>query len=397
MKKLFSLSLLVVLVSVLALVGCATATPAAAPADKSTGAPAGKSADAPADKSAGAPADKSTAAPADKSTAAPAAKSTEPWGGIKYIRISGPAVGTMGAQVFAIMAAYWSKIPGIQASVFPETARAAWDLDEGKFEVGQMINYQYLSWKKGEYLPQGAKAISHVRHFQTMTNSIAAIVVRADSKIRTLEDLKSARIAGLLGNGPLATRDVYDAANMAILQAVGITPENIGKTGGKITSMGMEDTASALRDGTIDAWLAGGSVAGPMANLNPLEQTSGLRLIPVPQDILEKARQILPQFQAISVDWSGSIKSQQQPFSTLGTYINVVVRDSLPDDLVYEMAKQLFDTAALPDIRKIAKSQWTKHTENARIGSDVWEVHPGALKYYKEKNVPVRDSFLVAP
>ena len=62
----------------------------------------------------------------------------------------------------------------------------------------------------------------------------------------------------------------------------------------------------------------------------------------------------------------------------------LVTRSDLSDELVYQMTKQLFEN--LPAMVSAHSAAKQINIERAAKGSPV-PLHPGAAKYYKEKNV----------
>jgi uncharacterized protein len=343
------------------------------------------------------PAPAPASSPAATSTSSPAGTSAVPkelWGGIKYLRCEGTTAGNMAQQIWEILADKWSQIPGIKASVSPGSDAAdLFDVSEGKAEAGQAPIGMYLRFMKGQDLPQGKVPPANVRHFWT-TNLLGGVIwVRADSNFKTLEDLKKARIAS--NDTDVLKANTYSGAPLAILEAYGITPKTITQWGGQINKMSDAAGFDALRDKTIDAILTGGSPTGPSSIVIPVEQTIGLRIIPVPMDVLKKAAQLYPQYGIAQFDWTSTIKSEKAPLSTLADANTFYVNASIPDDLMYEMLKQMFETDAMARIRAIGQGQWSKWLENAMNNSENWNIHPGAAKYYKDKGIKPRDSWLV--
>ena len=313
----------------------------------------------------------------------------EPWGGIKFIRAADSSTGSLGFQLWTIYASYWDKIPGIRSNAFAAgTNMQIFLISEGKSETGQIGSSELGVFKDPKKVPIGKKPVTNVVSIWSQAVLCSAFFVRADSKIKTIEDLKGANIGGLLGIGS------YGGGNRAIMEAIGLTPENAGQFGGRISNMSAGGARDALRDGSLDVWLWGGSPAGPSRAVFPLEETIGLRVIVPSMDVIKKASQLHPGLQITEVDWSRDIKSQKGQHFTLGDVLIAGVRDDFPGDLVYEMLKQIFETDALERARALGRGQQNKWIDNARIGSGNWKEHPAAVKYYEDHGVTIRKKWL---
>jgi uncharacterized protein len=331
-------------------------------------------------------------APGANATASPTASaSAAPWGGIKEVRVADSAPGDPAMEIWALYASYWSQIPGIKSNAFgAATGTQIFTVSEGQAEVGQIFGSEIMQYRNVKNLPAGkTKAITNVLSIRTHSCLYGCFYVRADSKFQTLSDLKAANIGGSVSPAG------FGGTALAMLEAAGVTMSNIGSTGGKISNMAVDSCTNGMKDRTLDAWLYGGTPAGASPGGIMLDQTTPLRIIHATPAELQKAIQLHPEFGINTLDWTGDIKSEKGSFQTLGDFLTNAVRADLPDDLVYQMCKQLFDTDCLVKVRAVGKSYWAQWLDNARIGYTIWGEHPGAKKYYDEKGLKARDSFLV--
>ncbi|MGE0717394.1 MAG: TAXI family TRAP transporter solute-binding subunit [Alphaproteobacteria bacterium] len=194
------------------------------------------------------------------------------------------------------------------------------------------------------------------------------VVVRRDSQIQTIDDLKGKRVS--LGEEASGTR--VDAA--LILAAHGVQEKDVDarflRTGA---------AADGLRDGTLDAFFF---IAGyPVTAIGDLAGRVRIRLLPVvgpPADLL---RSTSPFF------IETMIPNQTYQDVTATPTVSVpavwVTTDEVPEALVYGITKAMWHPAALklyeaghPEARNI-------RIENARTGVTI-PFHAGALAYYAE-------------
>ncbi len=67
----------------------------------------------------------------------------------------------------------------------------------------------------------------------------------------------------------------------------------------------------------------------------------------------------------------------------VGTVTCIVINKNVPDEIAYKIVKTLYDN--WPELAKVKKQAIEESLpEKALLGARI-PVHPGALKYYKEK------------
>ena len=153
------------------------------------------------------------------------------------------------------------------------------------------------------------------------------------------------------------------------------------KDGGTIHHVGYSDSVSLMKDGHIDAFVALTSV--PQASLLDLEFNPGVRFLPIDKPILDGILKDNPGYVSMDIT-SAAYKSIKEPVPTLGAVTILVANKNLPDDVVYEITKALWDGHA--ELAKVKKVWNAVKLENALLGAAV-PVHPGAQKYYTEKGI----------
>jgi len=195
------------------------------------------------------------------------------------------------------------------------------------------------------------------------------VVVRAESGIRRLADLKDKRVAmGETGSGTLVDARL-------VLEAVGLSECDL-----KPSYQRLSQAAEALRRGDIDALFL---VAGyPVPAVADLASLAKVRLLPVPAGTARALHAKYRLFAAGSIPGATYPGIDKETPSVAVTAL-WVVRAETPEDLVYAITSALWQPAS----RRILDSG---HPAGKRIrladaldGFDL-PLHPGAARYYRE-------------
>ena len=240
-------------------------------------------------------------------------------------------------------------------------------LGEGVFSIG---------FSNGQTVPEALNAIGpfkekieNVSTIATLYPNVFHMVVRADSDIYTIEDLKGKKVSpGIKGySGELAFQD--------ILKIAGMTYDDLGG----IEYIGTADGADLLRDNHIDAIV--GMVSAPVSTFQELDTTVGIRMIPLPNEIVEKLHEQNEGYLPYTVKAS-TYAGIKEDVETVAGYSVLHVNDDLMDEeTVYQITKLLVEE----------KDHWLKISNvmadfNAEysVENNVGRMHPGAERYYKE-------------
>jgi TRAP transporter TAXI family solute receptor len=194
------------------------------------------------------------------------------------------------------------------------------------------------------------------------------IIVPANSPIKSIKDFKGKRIAiGPAGGGTIATfRDV--------LPFYGLEEKDL-----KLSFISFSDGAMALKDGTVDVNMV---IAGaPAAAAKELAETANVRFISIDEDVIKKMREKFKYY--VRSVFPKSMFKTSEDVVTIGSGVEWICRDGLPEDLVYKMTKAVFEH--LEDIGKAHPQGKEISLETATMTAI--PLHPGAIRYYKEKGV----------
>jgi hypothetical protein len=200
------------------------------------------------------------------------------------------------------------------------------------------------------------------------------LVVRDDSAIRTLADLRGKRIS----LGQPASGTVADAR--VVLAAAGLAEKDM-------TAEYLRPGAAAanVKDGTLDGFFIIGGV--PVPAVRDLAAETPVRLIPVDDDVLARMRESSTSYRR-SVIPSGTYPGISVEIPSIGFDALWIVSAEAPDDLIYAITKALWNDATqrLLEARDPLGKQ--VRLEDALDGLSI-PLHPGAKRFYHEAGLPV--------
>lgn len=198
------------------------------------------------------------------------------------------------------------------------------------------------------------------------------LVTRADRPIASITDLKGRVVStGAPGSGT-------EVIAFRVLEAFGLNPASDLRT----QALGVAQSVDALKDAKLDAFFWSGGL--PTAAVLDLTHTPGLTARLLPSDAALPAlgsrhgpslyyRLVIPK----------TTYSTQEDVPVVGVANLLVVAESMPEPLAYDITRLLFEKQAQlaaihPQARELSLA-------TAVTGSPV-PFHPGAIKYYRERN-----------
>jgi len=197
------------------------------------------------------------------------------------------------------------------------------------------------------------------------------LMVRADSTIQTVYDLRGKRVAvGAAGTGAEMQVDL-------LLQEFGLergrdyTPEWLG----------FNEAAQALQDRRLDAVFQ--QSAPPGAAVVNLVNSIDLRFITFDVAVLESLKEKHP-FISITTIPAGTYAGQTQDIQTFEVPAYLVALDSLDEDLVYKMTSALLDASG-----ELAETHPTGRYWGAEYQTATPPIpfHPGAERAFREHGI----------
>ncbi|WP_441243784.1 TAXI family TRAP transporter solute-binding subunit [Tardiphaga sp. 768_D3_N2_1] len=194
------------------------------------------------------------------------------------------------------------------------------------------------------------------------------IVATKASGIRTLGDLKGRSLSA--GD----RRSGTELNARTILRAVGQPVEVLGE----VRYVSFAESTTLMIEKKLDAAVQSAGLG--VTSIKELSEATDITLVPLPRSVVRKMGapfkpDIIP---------ANTYVSQNRPVPTASVMNYLVTSTAVPDDLVYEMTKRLFD-----GLDELAVAHRAGH--EIRLASAVSKspvpLHPGALRYYREKGL----------
>jgi TRAP transporter TAXI family solute receptor len=215
-----------------------------------------------------------------------------------------------------------------------------------------------------------AKPAYNLRGLSCLYYETIQIVTLASSGITKLEDCKGKRVAvGAAGSGT-------EVNTRQILEMVGITYKDI-----TVQYLSFAEAANGLRDGTTDVALL--TAGEPTAAIRDIAAQKDVLLIPVPAATADKLIARYPYYTKYRIP-KDVYPKQTAEVETVAVKAMLLVRDSMPVDLVYNITKALYSPAGQERL-KLAHAKGALITKATALEGMPILVHPGAEKYFNEK------------
>jgi len=255
--------------------------------------------------------------------------------------------------------------PSTGGSIANINAVKAGDQDMG---VAQS-DWQYHAYHgTSKFKDQGA--FKDLRAVFSVHSEPFTVVARKDSGIKTFDDLKGKRVnIGNPGSGQRATMGV-------VLDALGWKESDFALA----SELKSSEQAAALGDNKVDAIIF--TVGHPNGSIQEASTTTDAVLVPVTGPAIDKLVNNNPYY-AKAVIPGGMYKGNDKDVETFGVKATFVSSAKVPNDVVYQVVKAVFDNFARfkklhPAFANLKESEMIKAGLSAPL-------HPGAVKYYKEK------------
>jgi TRAP transporter TAXI family solute receptor len=194
------------------------------------------------------------------------------------------------------------------------------------------------------------------------------IVASEESGIKSLADLKGKRLS--VG----APKSGTELNARAILAAAGMKYEDLGK----VEYLDFAQSVELMKNRQLDATLQSAGLG--VASIRDLATSVPIVVVEVPADIAQKLGQ--PFFSATIP--ASTYEGQAADVTTVAVPNFLVTRADLSPDLVYNITKAIYEN--LPELQAAHAAAKGIKLESAAKGSPA-PLHPGALKYFTEKNV----------
>ncbi|UCD89763.1 MAG: TAXI family TRAP transporter solute-binding subunit [Desulfobacterales bacterium] len=241
---------------------------------------------------------------------------------------------------------------------------------KGETVIGEVMGDVAVAGYNGLSKFKGKK--HNILSMAIMYPNLLQIVALKKSGITNIEQVTGKNIStGSPGSGTNFMAEV-------VLKALGIPLDSF-----KDSRLSFTESANALKDGTIDigTW----SVGPGTSSILDLATTHDINIISFTPDQTKKILEANKTYS--SVDLAGGVyRGVDKAVPTIGVWNVMICQKSLDADLVYKLVKALYEHNDY--LRKIHPSAAYTTPENAVKYSPI-PLHPGTIKYLKEKGITV--------
>ena len=254
--------------------------------------------------------------------------------------------------------------PSTGGSVANINAIQAGDQDMG---VAQS-DMQYKALKGEE--PWQGNAFENLRSVFSVHPEPVTVVARADSGIETFEDLKGKRVnVGNPGSGQRETMQV-------ILDAKGWSMDDFSLA----SELKSAEQSAALCDNKVDAIVF--TVGHPNGSIQEATTSCDAKLISITGPEIDKLVEENAYYSKATIP-GGMYTGTDEDIETFGVRATFVTSADVPEDVVYNVVKSVFDNfdrfkGLHPAFENLTPEDMVSQGLSAPL-------HPGAEKYFKEK------------
>jgi len=265
---------------------------------------------------------------------------------------------------------YSAKLPGVRATATTneDLESTADSLQRGDVQLAiEDVETAYVAFSRGT--PQMAEPHRDLRAMAVLFSIAVHVVARTTAGIEGIGDLKGKRV-GMGAPGSPTHR-----AAALILEGHGVGVKHI--TPVPLTG---DAAAAAIREGTLDAAFIYVSFQNPV--VTALTGADDVRLVPIQRLSLGHIQEGHHFLKSTTIP-GGTYKNQEEDVLTVGMDVVLLCRQSVPDALVYDLTKTLFDS--LPVLRQAHPS--AAGIDPDRGPTSAIPLHPGAARYYREREL----------
>ena len=247
-------------------------------------------------------------------------------------------------------------------------------LDSGGAQLGLITMGVGLQGWNGTGDWTGGKHFRNMRALFPMYDTPFQAVVLQRSGIATLAQLDKKRV----GVGPRAgTGGTYIPA---ILKVLGISAEiNYGSS---------TLWPPSFFPVSIDAIVT--LIGAPVPAIQEAEAKEPVTFISLSPEQIEAIRKAMPEFSPSKIA-AGTYRSLDKDYVTIGVYNFAIGRADLPDDLVYQLVKAVFENQ--PRLVKATSAASDTLPQNV-VKNTFLPFHPGAVRYYREIGISIPDALV---
>jgi len=242
-------------------------------------------------------------------------------------------------------------------------------IKSGEQEFGMAQSDIQFNAAKGEAQFKGSP-VSELRAVFSVHPEPFTVLARKEAGVTKFEDFKGKRFnIGNPGSGTLASME-------QLLDAMGWKKSDFSLA----AELKADEQGTALCDNKIDGFYYG--VGHPSAAIQDPTTACGAKLISLTGPTIDKLVKEHPYY-AVATIPGGMYANNPNPTTTYGVLATMVTSSKVADDTVYALVKAVFDN--FDEFKKLHPAFANLDPKKMVKDGLSAPLHPGALKYYKEK------------
>ena len=216
---------------------------------------------------------------------------------------------------------------------------------------------------------EGRNDLNDLKAITALYPNYVQIVSTKDAEVSSVDDLRGKRV----GVGDINSGVELNA--QMILESYGMSYDDIDED---FLSYG--DAIDQMKNGQIDAAFVTSGI--PNSSVMDLATSAEVVIVPIEGEGLNKLRKEYPFFEEATIP--GGTYDQTEDVTTTSITNQLLVPNDLSEDAAYLITKTIFENL---DELYASHNAAKKITLDSVKNGLATELHPGALKYYKEQGV----------
>lgn len=292
------------------------------------------------------------------------------------INLNFPTASTTGAvyPLGAALANLWNtKVEGVNVSA--EASNGGVQnlnlIADGDAHISVAVTSIITEQKEGVNAFEG-RAYDGVRILTSLYANYNQVVVRKNTDFDSFRDIKGKTFAV---GAPGSTMEVESKNHT--LKAGLKYPDDF-----KAQFVGPTESLDLLRNKQIDGFFMMAGI--PTAAVTEALTTADAKILNIDEDIITALKAEYPWYTRAVIP-AGTYDGQDEEVVTTAIKIMLICDEKVPDDVAYELVKVMWEN--IDSIKATNKVVEGMNLEDAAKDTAGIPLHPGALKYYKEKGV----------
>jgi len=265
---------------------------------------------------------------------------------------------------------YTKRIPAVRAVALSTVASVfnVQAIQQGKADVAfTQGDVAYFAYRRGT--EESPHPHTKLRGIAVLWVNTVQLVVPKDSSVHRVTDLTGRRVG--VGSPASGTQIVA----RLVMEGHGIDYAAV-----RSEQLSFAEAMGRMENRTLDAGFVVASY--PVSAVTDMNTAIGVRLIPVERAMVDRMGSAYPFIKPMVIP-AGTYMGQASSLNTLGVDNILVCRDDLPEELVYQLTKVLFES-----LGQLSESDAGARLVDPENGPTTpIPLHPGAARFYREREI----------